>query len=421
MTDRDRLALSKPLADADVPVADADVPVAEVVSTTRREEARTVMATVAVLCDHGVPIRNIAVVVRDLDTYEEPLYRAAIQYGLPPVFWTQLRVTQTGPYALVESVCEVLGADELSGKMLLRPLEHRWSPLSATTPTWPLDHETIQTAMQALPSGSRSLPDWCDELRTNNEIDDQIKTFVEWLIDCPAPTPNAVTSVLADVVESYENIGLPVTKATDSPALIETEQDARAVVRIKTLVEQIRHKYADRLAEGTLKQSWSDVAELCRLIATQRPGRREHSHALAVDILEANDVWLLDVQYVVAVGLIDGEWPQQTESPVPPELQETILTGEGRTERLAPRTAWTDGRDRDQFDDTFRAARDGLIVTRHTESSEGNNRHRSPLLDYLDVELVPNHEQQRLVSADRELPSAIHPMLTDDARVIDDE
>ena len=51
------------------------------------------------------------------------------------------------------------------------------------------------------------------------------------------------------------------------------ELDARAVVRVKTLVQQLRHKYEDRLDEGTLDRSWSSVTELSQLIATQRPGR----------------------------------------------------------------------------------------------------------------------------------------------------
>lgn len=412
MTVSDRLSLAEPLDDANISVA-------EVATTTRREEARTVMATVAALRDHGVPARDVAVVARDLDQYEQPLYRAAVQYGITPVFWVQLRVTQTRPYALIESVCDVLGTEEPSREVLCRPIEHRWCPKSTTSPSWPIDTETVQASMQALPDDPQTLGEWHDELKANPEADERLVTYVEWLDQCPEPTPAAVTDVLTDVVETYETQGLPVTKERDSPALVDTERDARAVVRVKTLVQQLRHKYADRLDEGTLDRSWSSVAELSQLIATQRPGRREHSNARSVDILEANDVWLLDIPYVITVGLIDGEWPQQTESALPPELQEEILRGDGQVGTLAPRTAWTTGRDRDQFDDVLRAAGEGLIVTRHTESSSGEERRPSPLLESLDTGVVPDTEQRQLVSPEHELPDAVQAMLDDE--VIEDE
>jgi len=121
VTGSDRLALSAPI---DTP----DVPTIEIASPTRRDEARSAMAVAAALRDSGVPVRDIAVAVRDLDPYEEPLFRAALQYGIAPVFWTQLRVTRTRPYALVESVCGALAGDTVDRETLLRPLELRWSP-----------------------------------------------------------------------------------------------------------------------------------------------------------------------------------------------------------------------------------------------------------------------------------------------------
>lgn len=404
MSFSNRFALAEPLDGADVPVT-------EIVTTTRREEARTAMAIVASLRDQGVPVRDIAVVARDLDGYEEPLYRAAIQYGIAPVFWVQLRVTQTRPYALIESVCDVLGNEQLSRKKLCRPLEHRWSPQSSTPKDWPIDPQTIQRTIQSLPEESQSLTKWHDEIESNPEVDTRLVTYLDWLTGCPEPTPDAVTDVLLDVIESYEQTGLPVTKERDSPALIETENDAQATVRVETLVQQLQHKYADRLDEGSLNQSWTCVKELSNLIATQRPGRREHSNARAVDVFEANDVWLLDIPYVIAVGLVDGEWPQHTNSVVPPELQEEVLRGDGNCGILAPRTAWTTGRDRDQFADVLNAASNGLIITRHTENTSGEERRPSPLLDYLNTDEISRGEQQRLVSTDNHLPDTVQSML----------
>ncbi|WP_237006232.1 hypothetical protein [Halobacterium rubrum] len=267
---------------------------------------------------------------------------------------------------------------------------------------------------QAVTDEPQTLDEWYSELDANPDVDERFVTYAGWLDGCPEPTPDAVANVLTDVVEAYEELGLPVTRENDSPALGETERDARAVVRVKTLVQQLRHKYADRLDEGTLDRSWGSVAELSQLIATQRPGRREHSNARAVDVFEANDVWLLDVPYVLAVGLVDGEWPQRTESVVPPELQAEIIRGDGRAGALAPRTAWTTGRDRDQLDDTLRAAGDGLIVTRHTESTAGEERRPSPLLNHLETDVVSADERRRLVSPERELPAAVRAMLDEE-------
>ncbi|GGL73307.1 PD-(D/E)XK nuclease family protein [Halocalculus aciditolerans] len=396
---KDRVALAGPL---DAP----DVPVVEVVSRTRRAEARAAMAVVDALCADGVPVRDVAVVTRDLDGYEEALSRAAVQYGLAPAFWTQLRVTRTRPFALLVAVCDALDADRLDAATLLRPLERRWAPAERASGEWPVPPRVTRAAARDLPAGERTPAEWADEIGESS-VDSRVRRFAAWLAGQPAPTPERVGDVLGGVVDAYEAVGVPATKASDSPALLETETDARAVVRLRTLVEQVGYKYADRLDEGTLERSWSAVAELARLIATQRPGRREHSHALAVDVSEANDVWALDVPYVVAVGLVDGEWPRRADSPLPLELRDAVLDGSGDTASLAPRTAWTDGRDRDQFADTLAAAGEALVVTRHAESVDGDARHPSPLLAGVDREALSESERRRLVSRDRVLPAAL--------------
>ncbi|MDL0134751.1 hypothetical protein [Halobacterium salinarum] len=406
MTREKRLALAEPLADTDVPVAEA-------VATTRRAEARTAMALVRGLRDAGVPTRDIVVVARDLDDYEQVLHRAALQYALTPVFWTQLRATRTTPFALIEEVCDILGAEEVGPAALCRPLELRWCPPTASETAWPLRQQTIQTTRNVLPSGKRTLSNWQDIVHTKNDLDERIGTYIEWLTDRSSePAPATVRTVVGDVVEAYEQYGLPATKDRDDPALLETERDARAVVRMRELVRQLPHKYEERLEEGTAEQTWHDVVELARLIVTQRPGRREHSNARAIDVLEANDIWMLDVPYVIAVGLVDGEWPTETASVLPPELQEAILTGDDAARPLAPSASWTAGRDRDQFDDTLRAARSGLIFTRYTESADGEERRPSPLLEYVDPDIISEEARQHLVSSTCELPSEIREMLS---------
>ena len=120
---RDRLAL-------DVSNVKPGVPVSEIAATTRHEEARAAMAVVAELREGGVPVRDIVVVARDLDTYEEPLTRAAIRYGVTPVFWTQIRLTQTRPFRLLMAICELFATPEPDRDDLFTPLELGWTPRS---------------------------------------------------------------------------------------------------------------------------------------------------------------------------------------------------------------------------------------------------------------------------------------------------
>ncbi|WP_049911405.1 hypothetical protein [Halorubrum lipolyticum] len=414
MTGADRLALSAPI---DAP----DVPAVEIASPTRRDEARDAMAVAAALRGAGVPVRDVAVVARDLDPYEGPLFRAALQHGVAPVFWTQLRVTRTRPYALVEAVCEALSGDAADRETLLRPLELGWSPSGSGDPSnpplpddadrpspgWPIEPEALHRAREALPDGSRPLSEWIEVIDGSESTiaaDDRVRRFAEWLDAAPAPGPSSVASVLGEAVEGYADRGLPETKAADSPALLDTETDARAVVRVRTLVRQLRRKLADRLEEGTLERSWSAVADLAGVIAAQRPGRREHSNARALDVFEANDVWALEVPYVISVGMTAEEWPRPSRSVLPPEFREAVLRGEGATGALAPRPAWVGGRDRDQFADTLGAAERCLVFTRHTRTPAGDDAARSPLLDHLDTRRVAEESRRELAGTERELP-----------------
>lgn len=444
MTRERRLSLASPL---DGP----SCPTVEIVASTRREEARAAMATVNGLRREGVSVRDIAVVARDLDPYEEPLFRAALQYDVTPVFWTQLRVTRTRPYALIDAVCAMFAEERVGSDALFRPLEHGWVPTDGVKgrddtdgeggtddDPWPVEQSAIQSAKRTLPDGPRSIADWCDEPAERSDkrddpteprdesadhaVDSRVLRFVEWAAahEVADPPPETVGELLGDVVDAYRTVGLPATQKRDSPALLETENDARAVTRVTTLVTQVERKYADWLADGTLTESWEEVRELCRLLATQRPGRREHSNARAVDAMEANDVWALSIPYVIVVGLVEGEWPQPTESVVPPELQESVLAGDGAAGIVAPRTAWGDGRDRDHFADAMRAATRGVVVTRHTRTSAGDERHPSPYLASLDLDTVPDSARQRLTSTDGALPERIAKWVATDAGATDE-
>jgi len=390
-----------------------DVPVVEIEATTRYQEARTAMAVVAVLGEHGVPVRDLVVVARDLDGYEEPLARAAIRYGVTPVFWTQIDLVETNLYRLITSLCELFGDAEPNSETLLRPLELGWTP-QETTDEWPLPDKVLAETSYRLPKESRPIHGWQSLLKEATWINQQVVEYVKWVARTPEPTPTNVAAVLGGVVESYREAVLPERQSTDSPALLKTETAARATVRMETLVEQVESKYIQRLSDGWTDESWAAVQGMCESLARQRPGRREHANARALDILEANDLWARSIPYVVAVGLVEGEWPNQTKSTVPPELQHTILVGDDPAGRLAPRTAWHGGRDLDQFYDTIAAATRGIIVTRHVLDVDGNRQSRSPLLDHLDTELIDRASRQQLLSTDRVLPSQIESMLLDD-------
>jgi ATP-dependent helicase/nuclease subunit B len=306
-----------------------------------------------------------------------------------------------------------LAASEPDRDLLLRPLELEWTPQEATD-EWPLPAEVFAETVHRLPQESRPTHAWKSLIDEAAWTDRRVVEYVEWIARNPEPTPTAVADVLGGVVESYREAVLPERRATDSPALLETETAARATVRMETLVEQVESKYSQRLSDGWTDESWTAVQGICESLARQRPGRREHANARALDILEANDIWGREIPFVVAIGLVDGEWPTRANSTMPPGLQHAILAGDGPAEQLVPQTAWLDGRDLDQFHDTITAATTALIVTRHVRDIDGSQQTRSPLLDHIDVEPISRDARQRLLSADRALPSEIESMLPEE-------
>ena len=395
------------------PIDSAPVPAVELTARTRHAEARVAMALVSGLRTAGVPARDVTVIARDLTPYEEPLRRAARQWGITPTFWTQLYVTRTRPFALVDAVCRLLDADAPDRQTLFRPLEYRWAPpdTDRNSDRWPVNSTRLSELSSALPTSGRSLATWQRHLQDAATGDDRLATYVTWLRDRPDPTPSSVEDLFDTLAETYERVGLPVTQADDSADFVETEEDARAVVRLRELAAQVSRKYREHREERTVTQSWGDIADLARLVARQRPGRREHSNARAVDVFEASDVWALNIPYVVVVGLVDGEWPISTASPLPAELREAILSGNGAASSLTPRTQWSVGRDADHFAAAVSAATQGLMFTRYTETTDGRPAHPSPFLADRDTTTVSTAETDRLLSADQVLPGAVQDFL----------
>jgi ATP-dependent helicase/nuclease subunit B len=371
------------------------------------------MAVVAELRERGVPIRDIIVTARDIEHYESVLVRAAIRYGITPTVWTQLPLADTDPYVLCRDLCLLLSADEVTIEAVLRPLEAGWVPTSPST-AWPIDSATLRRVAHHAPEQSMSVQEWCEWFTTSTGADKQFGTYLDWVVEQPtSPAATAGCQILVDVLDRYDDLVLPQVKERDGPALLETERKARAVVRMSEVVERVEGKYAEWLAANRTEQAWETIAQMCESFATQRPGRREHANATALDVIEANDAWGRQVPYVIAVGLTDGVWPQETDPLVPVEFQERILSGHEACQHLAPRAAWAELRDYDQFADVMAAATQGLIVTRHTRTYDGIEQPRSPLLSSVDVERVSQSAASGLLHTDRQIPDDLARLLPD--------
>lgn len=391
--------------------ADPDVPVAEIAARTRFEESRAAMAVVSGLLERDVAIRDIVVVARDLEKYEDPLSRAAIQYGIAPAVWTQIQLENTRIFTLVHSLCELFAADQVSREELFHPLEIGWVPQSPSE-YWPLSLGTVLEEFSETKTEKRSLQSWADVFTAAEGRDPRVAEYVNWVAKHPNPTPNAIEDILGDLVRRYREHVLPAVKASDSPALLETETAARATVRMKTLVGQVQAKYTQRLKERWTQPSWQAVSGIMESIAQQRPGRREHANARAVDIVEANDMLARHVPFVIAVGLQDGEWPRQPDSVLPAEFRVSVVSGASPARQLSPRLAWQEGRDYDQFYETVQAATQGLVVTRYVQDQDGLGKTRSPLLAALDVEEIPQAARKQLLNCETELPAPIEAMIS---------
>ncbi|MFC7198813.1 hypothetical protein [Halospeciosus flavus] len=434
-----RLAAQSSL-DVDVTVASDDaggvepsVPAAELVATTRREEARAAMAVVDALLDRGVSVSDVAVVARDVDRYERPLDRAARRYGRHLSVWTQLDLERTLPYRLLVTCGELLdaaadssgGGGAVDAETVFAPLDCQWVPPDADADDeagWPLAHHEVAAVRRAVDDGeARSLDAWSrrlDDVGSGTETTvDGVRRLIQWARDQPTtPAPGEVEATFDPVVEAYDAVVLPQRLAADTPDLTETSRTARAVERSRKLLGQVRGKYADWRDRGHVVDSWGTVLDVFDAVATTRPGRREHDNAERIDVLDATDTWLREYPYVVAVGLVDGKWPERPDGAFPPAFRDAVVAGEGPAAGLGVRGAWTEERERDHFVDAVRTATEGLVLTRFTEDADGVTYHRSPLLDEfddrgVDLPAVEGGDVADLLAADRRLPESLRRVL----------
>lgn len=377
---------------------DSEVPLVELPVSTPKDEARAAFSAVETLLEAGVPRREILVVASRLREYEPTLSRAAIRLGLTPTFWTQLDLKNTQLYQLLYTACELLdGGENLTAENLQTLLAMGWTPPEPESDAWPLTQQATGLAFEGIePDAQRSLSEWHDEF-ADTEHGQRVQDLLDWLDQDRPPAPEAVEGVLHGLVERYREHVLPLVKDDDVPALLDTETAARTTVRMETLAEQVAAKYRTRRSDSRMAASWANVASLIEAVASQAPGRREHANARAIDVMEPNDVWPKTAEYVIILGLVEGEWPSPTESLVPAELRHAINADQELTETLLPRPSWTGGRAVDQFAEVLDAASEGVLLLRHTQTIAGEAKPPSSLLEMVPTSRADVQVQETLL------------------------
>ncbi|GAB3420008.1 hypothetical protein GCM10027435_22150 [Haloparvum alkalitolerans] len=427
----------------------ADAPVATLVARTRAAEARAVVACVDGLVSAGVSPSDVTVVVRDVDAYEAPLRRAARRYEVTLSVWTQLRLKRTIPYRLTRAVVSLLAERERTGgavgaDALLAPLRFEWVPPadeanSGLSDPFPVDSAALGALARRTGEAKHPVAGWSDEVRRiadgtdasgpdadgTPEADapgsspqelaglaDALERYAAWVEPASAtPGPHDLDALLSPVFEAYRTRVMPARRDADDATLTGTARTARALDRMGELTGELADKYGDWIADGYAPRSWATVADLLDAIATTVPGRREYATARSVDVMEANDVWGLDLPYVVAAGLVDGEWPRPPESAFPAALRRLLGTTDGPGAALRPRAGWTEAGELDQFADTVAAASEGLVCTRFAADADGIDVRPSPYVQAVDGTPVGRDALDRLVGPDRELPEPIVAMV----------
>ncbi|GGN16359.1 hypothetical protein [Halarchaeum nitratireducens] len=429
-----RLAAGPAVDGADVTVADAPtggldpaVPVAEVVAPTRRTEARAAMAAVDALLERGAAVADVAVVARDVDRYERALTRAGREYGRHLSVWTQLAVTETRPYRVLSACVALLDAtsDEGEGEItpadLFAPFDVEWVPPRADRGrVWPLDHGDVAVVRRALADDSGDVETWRRRLDALDPATDGeaaaragVRRLLAWAeTHAGAPRPETVEPTLGPVLDACERVVLPAVRDADTSDLGATSRGARALSRSRDLLGEVRAKYGDWCGRGYVEASWAAVADVLDALVTTRPGRREHDNAERIDVLDATDAWVRTVPYVVAVGFVDGEWPERPSGAFPPAFRDAVVAGDGGPgggAALGVRGAWTEARERDHLADAVGAAGAGLVCTRFATGADGVTAYRSPFLAEVapDAPVVDGEDLSSLLAADRRVPDAL--------------
>lgn len=370
----------------------SDRPVVEFVGQTRHEEARIAIATAASLLENGVSPSDIAITAIDLDPYEDLLERAAKRYGLTLAVWTPLNLKRTCPYQFAASLLAVLrerSEGPLDIETLGEPLRLGWASPQNQSLDDPLPADLVDRIVDRYHGTTLSITDWKREI-AESDFQSETKRYVigylNWLGTQPQqPSPDAVSDTIVEAMEAYEHAVLPSEAGTEPVS--DLAETFRGFDRTMTLLETVQQRYSKWLDYGRTERSWRVVEELLDAFATTLPGRRELPTAAAIDVKEANDLWALEVPYVIAVGLVDTEWPRPVDSPVPSVSRAAISHQEGPKSGVRPHSSWTTARDHDHFVSAAAAASDLFVVTRFATDADGVDQQPSRFLD----DLEPTH------------------------------
>lgn len=392
-------------------------PSVELVARTRQAEARAAVATAAGLFEHGVPPSDVAITTADVDRYEDALRRAANRYGVTVAVWTPLRLERTVPYRFVASTLAALAqleAGSVAVDALAEPLRLGWVPPSDDR--GPISAAAVDAVTRRHPDADHPVDEWLPRVAASDLGPGQTShwvAYLNWLDAQPrSPSPDDVLDTLRPAMAAFDDAVLP-DRLTDEP-VSDVAETVRGFDRTDELLRMVRKRYGKWLSAGRTAREWDAVAELLDAFATTLPGRRELPTAAAVDVKEANDVWALDVPYVIAVGLVDSEWPRSTATAVPGGVRTAVARTDGRgIDAVRPHSTWTDARDRDHFASAVDAASTLFVATRHVEDPDGVERRPSRFLADLDTTLPDDESVERLVENPAALPEPIADPLAD--------
>ena len=367
-------------------------PATELVATTRGQEARAAIALIDQLRVAGVSQNDIVIAARSADNYEQPLRRAATSYGHPISVWSQLPVTDTRPYQLLDICCQLLAryaADKpIAVNTLRAALSLGW--VEPNTTSWqPLAPDETNLDSVIGTDKSQTVSDVKEAVQGAAKAPKQYSNLLSWIAEPREPDPETVRTAFGPILDRYRDVVIPGYRKHKDITQRTLTQLARAHERVEALVDEVADKYAHWLTTEQTDQSWETVRSLMDTKATITPGRRDHTDGAVVDVIDGTDAWLRDVPVVIAMGLVDGEWPQNPGGYLPPEIQARISTDTSpAAQQLPARAQWGQARGYDHFADTVSMATHHLICTRSQQTSVGTSTHRSPLLDQIPTTTV---------------------------------
>jgi len=397
------------------PLADGSTshpPAVELIGQTRHREARIAVGTAAGLIKQGISPSDIVITAVDLDPYEDLLERAAKRYGLTLAVWTPLNLKRTRSYQFAASLLAVLRARSggaVDMETLGQPLRLGWVPPQTTSISDPLSPKQVDTISNDFRGQTFSISEWTHQIATS-DFEDRTKHhligYLNWLDAQPRrPSPDGFLNTIHRVMTAYDESNLP-SQIGHEP-VSEVAETLRGFDRTLTLLQTVHQRYSKWLDYGRMERDWDAVYELLDAFATTLPGRRELPTAAAIDVKEANDMWALNIPYVIAVGLVDTEWPRTVDSAIP-SVSRAALARSDRTQRptIRPHSSWTTDRDYDHFVSAVAAAEKLLVVTRFATDADGVEQHPSRFLEDLET-TYSTADVAELIADSTSLPEAI--------------